>query len=174
MNKKMKIIIWILIILILVLILFVMLKNFSKDNEKFYSIVEQYIVEQEKTKYFLETKDSEPNYDISDFQVFRDIARLGVKQKGDETYVYVWALVKSYYVQNEELITNEAYSIPYKFIIKNNEIVDYKIPMDGEKYTNSIKEIFPIDIRIKFDSELVDENKIKEQVEKHYSYLENL
>ena len=176
MNKNIKIFIVIFGVLVLSLILFTVLKYNSKeiavnDKEELYVMVEKYLINQEKPKYFSENKDSEPNYNISDFQVFTDIAKLGIKEKGKDTYVYVWALVESYYVQDEKLINNGGYSIPYKFVIRNNEIVDYKIPSDGSEYTNSIKKIFPIDIRIKFQTELVDSANLRKQVDEHYSYL---
>ena len=119
----------------------------------------------------MENKDSKPNYEISDFQVFADIARLGITKKGNETYVYVWALVESYYVQDNKLITNSGYSIPYKFIIENNEIKGYKVPGNGTEYTKTIKKIFPEYIRNKFNEKLVDNDKIREEKQQHYSYL---
>ena len=96
-----------------------------------------------------------------------------IKEKDDETYVYIWALVESYYVQDGKLISNGGYSIPHKFIIKDNEIIDYKIPRDGSEYSKSIKEIFPLDIRNKLNDDLVDGNKIDNQVKEHYSYLQD-
>ena len=87
--------------------------------------------------------------------------------------MYIWALVESYYVQDGKLISNGGYSIPHKFIIKDNEIIDYKIPRDGSEYSKSIKEIFPLDIRNKLNDDLVDGNKIDNQVKEHYSYLQD-
>lgn len=176
MNKKVRNIMVILLILIIAIVIFAILKYSKKEiqidgNNELYSKVEQYLIDQEKPKYYLENKDSEPNYEISDFQVFADIARLGITKKGNETYVYVWALVESYYVQDNKLITNSGYSIPYKFIIENNEIKGYKVPGDGTEYTKTIKKIFPEYIRNKFNEKLVDNDKIREEKQQHYSYL---
>ena len=122
-------------------------------------------------QYFLETKESVPNTNIEDFKVFTDIAKLGVECENAETYVYVWALIESYYVQDGRLVSNSGSSMPYKFIIKNDEIIDYKFPRDGSEYPKSLKEIFPNNIRKKLDHSLVDNDNIKKQVEEHYSYL---
>lgn len=144
-----------------------------KGKEELYDKVEEYLISKEQPHYFVEEKNAKPNYNVSDFQVFTDIARLGIKEKDDETYVYIWALVESYYVQDGKLISNGGYSIPHKFIIKDNEIIDYKIPRDGSEYSKSIKEIFPLDIRNKLNDDLVDGNKIDNQVKEHYSYLQD-
>ena len=178
MKKNTKIILITLIIGVILLIAFIVIKNSLKEtivNEKdyLYEKVEQYLINQEQPHYFLETKDSKPNYNVSDFKVFTDIAKLGIRQCKDETYVYVWALVESYYIQDGKLIHNSGSSIPYKFILKNDEIITYEIPKDGSEYAKSIKKIFPIDIRNKLNNSLVNSNQLKRQVKEHYSYLQN-
>ena len=144
-----------------------------KGQEDLYGKVEEYLISKEEPHFFLEDKNSKPNYNISDFQVFTDIARLGIKEKDDETYVYIWALVESYYAQDGRLISNSGYSIPFKFIIKDNKIIDYKMPGNGSEYQKSLKDIFPLDIRSRLNNDLVDGNKIDNQVKEHYSYLQN-
>lgn len=182
MKKETKIALIILAIAIFILgiigVIVVGLNNNSKEievkgKEELYDKVEEYLISKEQPHYFVEEKNAKPNYNVSDFQVFTDIARLGIKEKDDETYVYIWALVESYYVQDGKLISNGGYSIPHKFIIKDNEIIDYKIPRDGSEYSKSIKEIFPLDIRNKLNDDLVDKNKIDNQVKEHYSYLQD-
>lgn len=182
MKKETKIALIILAIAIFILgiigVIVVGLNNNSKEievngKEELYDKVEEYLISKEQPHYFVEEKNAKPNYNVSDFQVFTDIARLGKKEKDDETYVYIWALVESYYVQDGKLISNGGYSIPHKFIIKDNEIIDYKIPRDGSEYSKSIKEIFPLDIRNKLNDDLVDGNKIDNQVKEHYSYLQD-
>lgn len=182
MKKETKIALIILAIAIFILgiigVIVVGLNNNSKEievngKEELYDKVEEYLISKEQPHYFVEEKNAKPNYNVSDFQVFTDIARLGIKEKDDETYVYIWALVESYYVQDGKLISNGGYSIPHKFIIKDNEIIDYKIPRDGSEYSKSIKEIFPLDIRNKLNDDLVDGKKIDNQVKEHYSYLQD-
>lgn len=177
-RKKIMIIIAIVIILIITLLTFITINfNFKEkivnDKDYLYEKVEEYLISQEQTKYFLENKDSEPNYNVNDFKVFTDIAKLGIRETKTEIHVYVWALVESYYVQDGKLIINSGSSMPYKFIFKNYEIVDYETPVDGEDNKKSMEKIFPADLHNKLNSSLVDTNKIKNEVEEHYSYLDS-
>ena len=141
------------------------------NREDLYEKAEEYLVSLEEPHYSLETKESTPNYDISDFKVFTDIEQLGIKQKGNQFYVYVWATVQSYYVQDNQLEINSGYSAPRKLIIENDEVIDCIMPEDGERYAESVKEIFPEDIREKMENLDSDNQTIKEEVDAYYSYL---
>lgn len=143
----------------------------TENEEKLYQKVEEYLIALEKPQYKLETKESKPNTDIKDFKVFTNIAKLGIEKKQDEINVYVWALVESYYVQNGNLVTNTGSSSPYKFRIKNNEVIDYETPKDGEEFEQSCKKIFPKDIRKKLGESLVNSDELKKEVRNYYSYL---
>ncbi len=180
MSNGMKKAILLLVLLIVILIsimIFYYLANerivFGKDE--LYDKVEEYLVSLEEPHYFTDTKNAESDTNISDFKVFTDIERLGIRKKGDETYVYVWALIESYYVQDGNLIHNGGSSMPYRFIIKDNAVVTYQIPKDGSYYQTSINEIFPIDIRMKMGNgvNLVDSEALNEEVKEHYSYITN-
>ena len=172
-----------LVIIIFVIVFLILFGNISymatektvTNREDLYEKIEEYLVSLEEPHYFLETKESTPNYDISDFKVFTDIQKLGIKQKGNQFYVYVWATVQSYYVQDNQLVGNSGSSAPYKFIIENDEVIDCIKPEDGERYAESVKTIFPKDIREKMENlNTTDRNtNIKQQVDEYYSYLEN-
>ena len=175
---------WLKILLILVFILIGFLVGFliyqySSNGRTvtfrndLYAKVEQYLINQEKPHYYSSEKYDEVNYDITNFKVFTDITQLGIKQKNDEFYVYVWALIESYYVQDGKVVGNSGSSMPYKFTIKNSEIVDYEIPEDGSYYAKSIKRIFPIDIRVKLNDDLVDSAKLDNEVKEYYSFLDS-
>ena len=175
-RKKIMIIIAIVIILIITLLTFITINfNFKEkivnDKDYLYEKVEQYLISQEQPKYFLENKDSKPNYNVSDFKVFTDLAKLGIRENKYETHVYVWALVESYYVQDGNLINNSGSSMPYKFILKNDEIVDFETPLNGADNKKSMEKIFPADLCDKLNSSLVDDNKIRNEVKEYYSYL---
>ena len=175
-REKIKIIIAIFIILIIVFLTFITI-NFTfkekivNDKDYLYEKVEQYLINQEQPKYTLENKDSKPNYNVSDFKVFTDLAKLGIRENKYETHVYVWALVESYYVQDGNLINNSGSSMPYKFILKNDEVVDFETPLNGADNKKSMEKIFPADLRDKLNSSLVDDNKIRNEVKEYYSYL---
>ena len=61
--------------------------------------------------------------------------------------------------------------MPYKFILKNDEIVNFETPLDGEDNKKSMEKIFPADLRKNLISSLVDSNIIRSEVEEYYSYL---
>lgn len=172
MKKGLVIILVIVLVLILLgVILYMTTERTVTNREDLYEKIEEYLVSLEEPHYSLETKESTPNYDISDFKVFTDIQKLGIKQKGNQFYVYVWAKVYSYYVEDHQLEVNSGYSAPCKFVIKNDEVTDCIMPEDGERYAESIKEIFPKDIREKMENLDSDNQTIKEEVDAYYSYL---
>ena len=170
--KKSLIIIFVIVLLILLgVILYMTTEKTVTDREDLYGKAEEYLVSLEEPHYSLETKESTPNYDISDFKVFTDIEQLGIKQKGNQFYVYVWAEVYSYYVQDNQLEVNSGYSAPRKLIIENDEVIDCIETKDGTEYTKSIEENFPEDIREKMENLDTDNQTIKEEVDAYYAYL---
>ena len=171
MKKGFVIILVIVLLIVLGLILYMSTEKTVTNREDLYKKVEDYLVSLEEPHYFLETKESMPNYDISDFKVFTDIQKLGIKQKENQFYVYVWATVQSYYVQDNQLVENSGYSGPRKLIIENDEVTDCIMPEDGERCAESVKEIFPEDIREKMKNLDSDNQTIKEEVDAYYSYL---
>lgn len=174
MKKGLVIIIFVIVFLILLgTISYMATEKTVTNREDLYEKIEEYLVSLEEPHYSIETKESTPNYDIGDFKVFTNIQKLGIKQKGNQIYVYVWATVHSYYVENHQLEINSGYSAPHKFIIKNDEIIDCIMPEDGDRYAESIKEIFPEDIREKMKKLDNDERNIniKQQVDGYYAYL---
>ena len=175
MKKGLVVIILVIIFVLILLgvILYMITERTVTNREDLYGKVEEYLVSLEQPQYILESKDDEPDYDISDFKVFTDIQKLGIKQKGNQFYVYVWATVQSYYVQDNELVGNSGYSGPRKFVIENDEIIDCIETKDGTEYTKSIEENFPKDIREKMETLDVDSRNtnIKQQVDEYYAYL---
>lgn len=170
-SKKYRISIMILILVVVIcaIIPFILkpIKLNSPEEEKIYQDIEQYLSS-------LEEKNHQVNNKNDDFKVFVDIAKMGIKKENEETFAYVWALIKTYYVENGELQSSGS-SMPYKFRIKDNEIIEYQIPEDGERYISSINEIFPKDIREKIDisSNEVNEEKIENKAQEYYQYLNN-
>lgn len=140
------------------------------DEDKLYDQVQQYLIKLAEEIHYLERPEFANNSD--NFRVFSDIVKLGIRQNEDETYVYIWALIKTYYAQEE--LSSSGSSMPYKFTIKNNQIIDYKIPTDGIDYGDSIKEIFPEDIREKLEEceNLLDEEKLDNEAKEYYRYLD--
>ena len=173
MKKYLVLILMIIFIAILGGIIYANSEKTVNGKEELYEKVEEYLVSLEEPNYFLESKDAEPNYDISDFKVFTDIEKLGIKKRKNQFHVYVWAKVESYYVQDGKLVSNSGSAAPYEFIIENDVVIDYKKPKDGTEYTKSIEENFPEDIREKMETLDVDSRNtnIKQKVDEYYAYL---
>ena len=172
--KKSLIILFVIVLLILLgVILYMTTEKTVTDREDLYGKAEEYLVSLEESQYTLKTKDSKPADNISDFKVFTYLQKLGIKQKGNQFYVYAWATVQSYYVQDNQLEINSGYSGPRKFIIENDEVIDCIETKDGTEYTKSIEENFPEDIREKMKTLDVDSRNtnIKQKVDEYYAYL---
>ena len=93
MKKSSKIMLALFIVAIIIIGIF-LLKHASKEyavenRDDLYEKVEQYLIGLEKPHYYSENKYDEPNENISYFKVFTDIAKLGIRRNGLETYVYV-------------------------------------------------------------------------------------
>ena len=173
MKKSLVIILIIVFLIIIGVVLYSMREKTVTNREDLYEKAEEYLISLEEPQYVLKTKESSPDYDISDFKVFTNIQKLGIKQKRNQFYVYVWATVQSYYVQDNQLEINSGYSGPRKLIIENDEVIDCIETKDGTEYTKSIEEDCPEDIREKMETLDVDSRNtnIKQKVDEYYAYL---
>ena len=134
MKKSLVIILIIVFLTIVGIVLYSTREKTVTNREDLYEKAEEYLISLEQPQYVLETKESSPDYDISDFKVFTNIQKLGIKQKRNQFYVYVWAEVQSYYVQDNQLVGNSGNAGPRKIVIENDEVVDYIKPEDGTEY----------------------------------------
>ena len=171
MKKSLVIILIIVFLIIIGVVLYSMREKTVTNREDLYEKAEEYLISLEEPQYVLKTKESSPDYDISDFKVFTNIQKLGIKQKRNQFYVYVWATVQSYYVQDNQLEINSGYSGPRKLIIENDEVIDCIETKDGTEYAESVKKIFPKDIRDKMENLSFDNQKMQEEVNAYYSYI---
>lgn len=171
MKKSLVIILIIVFLIIIGVVLYSMREKTVTNREDLYEKAEEYLISLEEPQYVLKTKESSPDYDISDFKVFTNIQKLGIKQKRNQFYVYVWAEVQSYYVQDNQLVGNSGNAGPRKIVIENDEVVDYIKPEDGTEYAESVKKIFPKDIRDKMENLSFDNQKMQEEVNAYYSYI---
>lgn len=139
----------------------------SKKEQNLYEQVKQYLIELEKEDF--EQREENITTNQENFKTFIDIQELGIETKENETYVYVWALIQNYYLQEEIATTGS--SMPYKFTIKDNKIISYEIPEDGDRYEESMERIFPKEIRNKMEKgeTLLKEKNLKKQAEKQYN-----
>ena len=174
-QYKVSIILFVVMIILCIIIPFVIkpINTYKQvigtEENELYKKVEQYLIKLEQKNHYNERL--EINSSGDNFKTFIDIAKLGISQNGEETYVYVWALIKNYYGYEERISSGT--SMPYKFTIRDNEIVNYQIPEDGDRYAKSIQEIFPKDIikKIEKNEGLVDEKKLEKQAQEYYNSL---
>ncbi len=119
-----------------------------------------------------------PDSKKNDFNVFYSYHPFGIEKKNGYKYVYMWIYAQSYYLEEESsLETSSAFSVPYKVTFRNDKIVRIETPKDGNKYTSSIKKMFPGIISyqvLNFDKEkninkLFNEVMAKKNI--YYDYL---
>jgi hypothetical protein len=137
------------------------------DNEYLYDKAIEYLKEEEYQNEYNKDKDKE------DYQIFIDYKGFGIKEKDNKKYAYMYILQESYYVKNGKLRGSTASCIPYKFTFENDEVVGYEVPDDGTNNTASIKNLFPDDIEDKVVGYMFDNTNLRNNVTKHYSYLES-
>ena len=81
MKKSLVIILIIVFLIIIGVVLYSMREKTVTNREDLYEKAEEYLISLEEPQYVLKTKESSPDYDISDFKVFTNIQKLGIKQK---------------------------------------------------------------------------------------------
>lgn len=181
MKKGIKAIIFISIIIMICLIaaLWLYVNNVHGNRintiNELYEKVEKFLISSQDEVYITDDKENVRNATGKDFKTFIDMAKLGMNKRNDEIYVYVWALIENYYVDNNGAV-QKAYgsSMPYKFTFKDNEIVNCQIPMDGADYSASLNSLFPQYIINILNNSLVSDELIKYEVKEYYSYLDKI
>lgn len=140
--------------------------NHSKNGEHFinnkndlYNIAVQYLTEEEYQKK-----------DHDNIHFFIKYDKFGITEKDKTQYAYMWVLGESYYLENEEVKSGNAYSMFFKFTFKNNKVISYENPRDGEEYTESIRRMcinYKMSNKIlKYNSKLTNQKEINEYYSK--------
>lgn len=177
MNKKRKIAIIVFsVALIIVGLIFLAIGiKGKKSNEKYGYWVTDSDYLYDKAIDYLEKDlyNSMPFRDEENFHVFLDYDPLGIKEKDNKKYVYMYVGKKSYYVKKEKLRSGEAGFSAYKFTFENDEPIKYEVPLDGGEMEQSTREMFPDDIEDKIIGYEFDSTNLEKQKEEYYSYLES-
>ena len=140
-------------------------EHYITDNEYLYDTAVQYMVDHDDN--------TEKNNDR--YKLFVDYNGFGITEDDKYRYAYMWIAKDAYYVKDDKVISDSGSSMPYKFTfeLKNNKVVKYETPEEGNKYISSIKEMYPDDIENKvINYQWKDDNLIKE-VKEYYSDLED-
>ena len=140
------------------------------SEEEIYIVIEDYLVKRNDNE--LKNYNNEKSFVSFKPYLIEEI------KKDNLYYDYLWVLEESYYLKGKEIIQESGSSMPYKFIIKNENdkyIVDsYQIPRDGSFYKVDIKKIFPKDVLREMDNVHFDgtinklELEIKEKVKLYF------
>lgn len=168
MGKKEILFVFCIIAVILVGVVIFAISNHNEletdKEELYYKKIEEKISNEQKPY-----NDAENNK----FKTFLSVKKYGYKLEEDRTYIYCWIQSESFFENKEGKIElSRGSSIPYKFTFKDDEIINYEVPRDGGYYSESIREIFPINVWTKFEKVYEDDslkNNIYTQVEEYYN-----
>ena len=169
MNKKEKIIGLCAIIVVIFFAAFYLFFNhegehYIKDNERLYDLAIEYLKEDEY-------QNNNPDTEKEGYHFFASYDGLGITEKDEYKYVYMWVLGESYYLEGGSPKSGSAFSMLFKFKFKGDEIIEMNIPKDGSFYTESVKEMCPdkkmankvLEYNLKFDN-----NK---EIEEYYNKI---
>ena len=149
------------LIAIIVIITGLLYFRWGNNNEKLYDLAVQYLIDH----------DNNPERFNEAYKLFIDYHDFGIREDDKYSYAYMWILAKSYYLENNEIISGSGSSMAYKFVFDKDEdrVIKYELPMDGSYYVSSIKKMFPRDIAKKVLSFSFSDDNLRNQVKQYYS-----
>ena len=166
MKKKKTIIATSIIILVIIALLITGIcidknkEKYIENSNQLYDIASKYIVE----------KDENPDKDKKRYKMFIDYEGFGITEDKEYRYAYMWIYDESFYISNNRIISSGGSSMPYKFTFakKEDKVIKYENPKDGNEYTSSIKEMFPKDLEEKVLNDKLNDSKLKRDVREYY------
>ena len=166
MKKKILIVVSILIGIVLANLIYNSLykERFVKDNPNLYNQALEYLKSHNNDKY----------QNKNDYQLFITADNLAITKDRKYKFVYMWIMMQSCYVKDNELIKASSSSMIYKFTFQDGKIIKYTLPKDGIYYEKSIKKMIPRSLQKKvlnYDNHKLEE-KIDKDIKQHYRYLE--
>ncbi len=122
------------------------------NEEKLELAIMNYLIKQ----YDYEKKEHDNAKTFASFKIY-----LTEEKESKKIYnIYSWVLMGNYFLEDDEIKSDNVISMPYKFTIDtiNNEFVvtDMQKPRDGSYYSIDIKNIFPSSIRENIENVSVD------------------
>ena len=172
-QKKYKIsILFFSVLLVMVVLVPFVVKAVNLEEDKLYQQVEQYLTALEEKNAIQEQRGMiNQNVEIvSNLKTLVEIRKLGIRQNKEEIYVYVWAMVGNYYeMEEKELIMESGNSIPYKFTIKDKEIIKVEFPEEGERYEETMKSLFPKEMHAQLEEYMQSVEHTQIEKEGHYA-----
>ncbi len=171
MKKKKAIIATSIIILVIIALLITGIcidknkEKYIENSNQLYDIASKYILE----------KDENPDKDKKRYKMFIDYEGFGITEDKEYRYAYMWIYDESFYISNNRIISSGGSSMPYKFTFakKEDKVIKYENPKDGNEYTSSIKGMFPKDLEEKVLNYKLNDSKLKRDVREYYKDLNN-
>lgn len=117
---------------------------------------------------YLQNKDEEEHDWINeDIACFNDVKVFDVTNKN----LSAWVFSMCFYEFNNKIVETTGYSMAYKFNLKNDKIISYEIPKDGNEYRTSMKKLFKKSVIFKMDNinSKKMEDKVNKQAKKHFN-----
>lgn len=172
------------IILIFIILLIIMYRidiNRMKNNKQVlfstwgYDYTPSIDLKEEKIElaimnYLIKEKDNKEKQNDSEktFASFKIYLTIEI-ESGKKYNVYTQVLIGNYYLENNEIKNDSIYSIPYKFVIENNNdefvVTNSQTPRDGSYYLVDMKNIFPSSVRENIENASTDGTIEKLQLE---------
>jgi len=169
--KKVLVFCCIIIAIVLIVLSIVIVAQNSKKREIDY-ISDSYYLYDIAVEYLKDEvrEEIKKNYN-HEYPVFCDYNKIAITKENNKNYAYMWILTKAY---KSKSITLMGSSAPYKFIFENDKVVSYEMPQDGERYSKSIKDMFPDDIENKVDEFRVSGENLEQEVEKFFASMQQI
>ena len=151
-----------LLITFVVLVISSIIKEFSfnekSNKDKIYEQIREYLVENNQV-----TDES-----VENPHTFVEIEQLGIKGTYKKSFVYVWALIKSYGIKEGKVVEIITTSMPYAFLYEKGQIIKQKTPKSFDEW--DLRQIFPSSIynQIAFRKN-ISETNLNKEVEKYYA-----
>ncbi len=132
--------------------------NEKSNKDKVYEQIKEYLVENNQVT----------DKSVENPHTFVEIEQLGIKGSYKKSFVYVWALIKSYYIKDGKLVEAVTTSMPYAFLYEKGHIIKQKIPKSFNE--GDLREIFPSSIynQIAYRKN-ISETNLNKEVEKYYA-----
>lgn len=139
-------------------------EKYIKEEKELYEKASEYI-EDKIEKEDIDNKDKEG------YKVFIGYDGLGMTEKGENKYAYMWILSEAYYLKDGKPEHIHSSSMFYKIKFKDGKVVKYENPEDGSNYKKSIEKMCidnqMVNKIINYDLKFNNDKKIK----KYYSNL---
>lgn len=151
--------------LILIILAFIVISSTIKEfkfndqesKDAIYEQIKEYLIDNNQV--------SEEGAENS--HTFVEIEKLGIKGSYKKSFVYVYALIKEYYIKDDKLVEAISTNMPYAFVYKRGKIIKQKTTKSFNEW--DLREIFPSSIynQIIYINRLSETN-INQKIEEYY------